>query len=201
MKRFIEDGIASLEYTYSELHYILDGLQILILLDLFHAPFGLWGPSDIPLLKRLYCKVGRRTEFYITILLAPELHSYKIFNLVFVTWVMTDVCRYPFYALSCIGVKPRFIVWMRYSIFIIQYPLVVITETCTNIIALQFLFQKGFFKYDIQYGSFEYSFALINYGYYILRATILNLRKFKSHYNVLLVNRKKKLYPQTIKKE
>ena len=81
MKRFIEDGIASLEYTYSELHYILDGLQILILLDLFHAPFGLWGPSDIPLLKRLYCKVGRRTEFYITILLAPELHSYKIFTL------------------------------------------------------------------------------------------------------------------------
>ena len=190
---FMEDGINSFSRTYTELGTVINWLHILVLFDLLHAPFGLWGPSDIPFFKRMWCKVGRRSEFYITLLLCPEIHSYKMLGVVFLTWAISDIARYPFYALSSIGKKPYFIVWLRYSVFVIQYPAVLYAEAYVIFCALPYLTQKGFIEIDFP----RFSMKLLNYSYSAIYHQLSNFRKFIPHFNLLRINRRKKLYTKT----
>ena len=192
---FLEDGVDSLSRTYSELGYVINWLHILVLFDLLHAPFGLWGPSDIPFMKRLWCKVGRRSEFYITLLLTPEVHTYRMLGVVFATWALSDICRYPFYALSSIGQKPRGIVWLRYSVFIPQYPVVLFSEAYVVFSAVPYLITRGFLYFE----ALGTTVALINYSYVAIYHQLSNFRKFYLHYNLLLHTRRKKL--QAMKRE
>merc|ERR1712137_155120 len=188
---FLESGIESLGHTYAQLGTVINWLHLLVLFDLIHAPFGLWGPSDIPFLKRMWCKVGRRSEFYITLLLVPEIHNYRMLGVVFATWVVSDICRYPFYALSSIGIKPYPIVWLRYSVFIPQYPLVLYSEAYVVFSAVPYLLTRGFIHVEIMN---MIDIAVFNYSIFAIYHQISNFRKFYPHYNLLLSNRRKKLY-------
>ena len=188
--RFIEDGFESFAHTWEELSTLLIVLQILILADILHAPFGLWGESDIPLLKRIWCKVGRRTEFFATIILVPEICNYKIFGFVFATWAISDICRYPFYAMASFQIKLPIIVWLRYSIFIIQYPAVLLAELISIIYALPYLLERGLFPIEIIPG---FTFALINYGYMAIGCQLRQLSLFLPYYKILWDARNKRL--------
>ena len=43
-------------------------------------------------------------------------------------WSITEIVRYSFYALQLLGNVPKFLVWCRYSLFIVLYPIGVIGE-------------------------------------------------------------------------
>jgi very-long-chain (3R)-3-hydroxyacyl-CoA dehydratase len=48
--------------------------------------------------------------------------------IVSVAWSVTELVRYSFYALSLLGRQPAFLLWMRYTFFIVLYPLGVTGE-------------------------------------------------------------------------
>merc|ERR1712147_360250 len=57
--------------AWAQLGWIVIGLQTLCLFDLVHAVFGLWPVDEhISLISRLWCKVGHRSEMFISIALA-----------------------------------------------------------------------------------------------------------------------------------
>ena len=43
-------------------------------------------------------------------------------------WTLTEIVRYAFYALSVIDLKVGVVTWLRYSLFIVLYPLGVSSE-------------------------------------------------------------------------
>ena len=65
------------------------------------------------------------------ILHGPLLAVTKLgFTLVSVAWSITELVRYSFYFLSLRNSEPTWLVWMRYSFFIVLYPMGVTGEWC-----------------------------------------------------------------------
>ena len=89
------------------------GLQVLCLLDLVPAAAGLW-PEDpqIGLLQRLWCKVGHRSELFVSIAVAatqpdaPALLDSWQFGCLLLTWALADVSRFHLYTLRTLGRQP-----------------------------------------------------------------------------------------------
>eukprot|EP00040_Diaphanoeca_grandis_P025775 m.143273 g.143273 ORF g.143273 m.143273 type:complete len:285 (+) comp30306_c1_seq2:218-1072(+) len=108
-------------------------LQSLVVLDVVHAGLG-WWPSDpnVGLLQRLWCKVGHRLEIFITIFLLGDATMIGIgvpVGLMVFTWALADVFRYPRYLLRTLDIQPPYLLtWLRYSDFILQWPLNVFAE-------------------------------------------------------------------------
>lgn len=152
-------------------------LQLFDLLDIANAYFGLWGESKVPLYWRLYCKIGRR------LLLTPifwiyPIHSHPICGLMLFTWSMTDYIRYPFYFCSIWSIKPKILVILRYSDFLIQFPLNVISEVTVHLLMMPYIFKYTYHNIILLILACGYLFTLGMsqcYGVY----------NFKSNYIVL----------------
>ena len=53
-----------------------------------------------------------------------------------VVWALSDVVRYPYYLLTTINVTNKPMEWLRYSAFIVLYPMYVKRVSCFNPAAL-----------------------------------------------------------------
>ena len=127
---FYTQGLSSFQNVWTELGDTIWRLQQLVLLDVIHALFGLWGDHPtIPLYKRIWCKVGHRSENFVTIYLVSDrmAMNWTWGPLVF-CWALADVFRFPYYAMSTMGLHYYWLSWVRYSIFIIQWPLLICAE-------------------------------------------------------------------------
>lgn len=51
----------------------------------------------------------------------PALHNAGL-NLLILAWSTQELCRYLFYCLRVMDCLPYFVIWLRYSVFIILYP-------------------------------------------------------------------------------
>ena len=99
-----EDGNTALHIAHE---YAM--VQIICLLDVLHAASGLWPPDpNISLLQRLWCKVGHRSEVYVTVVLAgPDvLDDGWQWGFVLLTWCLADVARFQLYAIRTLGRAP-----------------------------------------------------------------------------------------------
>ena len=68
--------------------------------------------------------------------------------LLLLAWSITEVIRYSFYALSLFNSVPYFIIWLRYTTFIVLYPTGVTGELLTLFAGLpevRFYTLKSFF--------------------------------------------------------
>ena len=114
----------------ASLRWAVTVLQMAVWLDVVHVLIGVWPENDVSLLQRLWCKVGHRTELYISISLASDsVLDGSAFGFLLLTWALADVFRFQFYFLRTLDWPvPRWLEWIRYSTFILQYPLVVLGE-------------------------------------------------------------------------
>ncbi|PVV02546.1 hypothetical protein BB560_002995 [Smittium megazygosporum] len=58
-------------------------------------------------------------------------------------WSITECIRYPFYALSLIGIEPYPLIWARYTFFYVLYPLGVWGETSQIIRSFRLAYAKS----------------------------------------------------------
>jgi very-long-chain (3R)-3-hydroxyacyl-CoA dehydratase len=49
--------------------------------------------------------------------------SSPIYSTMLLAWSVTEVVRYSYFALSLLGQVPAFLVWLRYNLFFVLYPL------------------------------------------------------------------------------
>lgn len=86
------------------------------------------------------------------------------FHTLIFAWGITEIIRYSFFAFKEAGLQPFFLLWMRYSGFIILYPLGVSSELAMVFLALPYLKESRKWCYDMPNAlniGFEYWIACL----------------------------------------
>mmetsp|Transcript_12658 Transcript_12658/g.27966 ORF Transcript_12658/g.27966 Transcript_12658/m.27966 type:complete len:126 (+) Transcript_12658:142-519(+) len=97
------------------------------------------------------------------LIIVPFKRSDVYVTMVYVCWCIAENIRYPFYATSVGGFCPKFLQWLRYSQFIVFYPLGFVSEIGV-IIAATIKKKQNMFGIDIRWLIASYLFII--YGYY-----------------------------------
>eukprot|EP00088_Acartia_fossae_P044851 TRINITY_DN4787_c0_g1_i1.p1 TRINITY_DN4787_c0_g1~~TRINITY_DN4787_c0_g1_i1.p1 ORF type:complete len:221 (+),score=34.02 TRINITY_DN4787_c0_g1_i1:37-699(+) len=118
-------GHNSPDQLYTDVSPILQIFQTGAALEIFHAALGLVR-SNVQITfqqvqSRLYITWG------ILHLLPTSRSSVGVMCLLF-AWTITEMIRYSMYAIQLIGNPPYFLTWLRYTFFIIAYPVGVTGE-------------------------------------------------------------------------
>ncbi|OVA18277.1 Protein-tyrosine phosphatase-like [Macleaya cordata] len=95
-------------------------LQTISFLEVIHGAIGLV-PSGVllPLMQW-----GGRTHFLLAILCKlVEIQELPSVFITFFAWSLSEVIRYSHYALNCVGICPFWVTYLRYTAFIVLYPL------------------------------------------------------------------------------
>jgi len=101
-------------------------LQCLVFLEIAHILFEFVNKSGINIFQVIHCKVIRRFHMVIALLLFLETtNTTKLLGVgvMLTLWGVLDCIRYPYYALHIWKMSPSFLTWLRYSEFIVLYPI------------------------------------------------------------------------------
>ncbi|KAK1271237.1 hypothetical protein QJS04_geneDACA023676 [Acorus gramineus] len=67
---------------------------------------------------------GGRTHFLLAIVRQiPEVQVLRSVFVTFCAWSVSEVIRYSHYAVTCVGIHPPWLTYLRYTAFIILYPI------------------------------------------------------------------------------
>ncbi|XP_050372853.1 very-long-chain (3R)-3-hydroxyacyl-CoA dehydratase PASTICCINO 2 [Argentina anserina] len=95
----------------------------------------------------------------------PEVQSHMFVSSLVISWSITEIIRYSFYGLKeTLGFAPSWLQWLRYSTFILLYPIGITSEVGLTYLALPHI--KSSEKYCIRMPntwnfSFDYFYAAI----------------------------------------
>jgi len=117
----------------------------------------------------------------------PEAQRHWVLSLMLFSWAITEVIRYPFYALSQLGAVPYILGWLRYSLFIVLYPSGVTGELGTILVSLDYVKKTNLFGISMPN---EINFAF-NFYYALLVAIPVYFVGLPWLYSHMLRQRKK----------
>mmetsp|Transcript_13618 Transcript_13618/g.27859 ORF Transcript_13618/g.27859 Transcript_13618/m.27859 type:complete len:216 (-) Transcript_13618:86-733(-) len=106
-------------------------LQMIACMELLHSIVGLVSGSPMSALMQL---VGRNVIHFGFIVPNNTANLYVV-SLYF-AWSVAEVIRYPFYGLSIVDSCPGALLWLRYSAFILLYPIGILSEIAVCLSAL-----------------------------------------------------------------
>ncbi|PAA93994.1 hypothetical protein BOX15_Mlig002296g2, partial [Macrostomum lignano] len=109
--------------------------------------------------------------------------------LLIIAWSVTEVMRYGYYALNLIGFRPFPLLWARYSLFIVLYPMGVTGELLCIYAALPIIGKRGIYSISMP-NSFNFAF---DYGYCLIGIMLSYLVFFPQLYCYMFAQRKKML--------
>ncbi|XP_075633219.1 uncharacterized protein LOC142605674 [Castanea sativa] len=110
----------SVNGAYASAGELICLLQTAAFLEVVHGAIGLV-PSGVvnPLMQW-----GGRTHFLLAVVRQiDEVQELPSIFITFVAWSLSEVIRYSHYALSCMGSCPYWINYLRYTAFIVLYPI------------------------------------------------------------------------------
>lgn len=130
----------SLDGAYAAAGDLICFLQTLAFLEVLHSAIGIV-PSGVLLSLMQW---GGRTHFLLAIVRQiVEVQELPSVFITFVAWSIAEVIRYSHYALSCIGICPSWLTYLRYTFFIVLYPIgVALGEMWLMYQALPFIKKK-----------------------------------------------------------
>ncbi|KAI8014858.1 Very-long-chain (3R)-3-hydroxyacyl-CoA dehydratase 2 [Camellia lanceoleosa] len=177
--------------AYSSSGQLICLLQTVSFLEVVHGAIGIV-PSGVllPLMQW-----GGRSHFLLAIVRhINEVQELPSVFVTFIAWCLIEVIRYPHYALNCVGSSPSLITYLRYTAFIVLYPLGLAGEMWLMYQALSFIKTKNLYA-D--------SFAGLPFTYYNFVRVLLLCYPFMwlKLYLHLLEQRKSKLGKQRKKKK
>ncbi|KAM7256874.1 hypothetical protein ACFE04_012615 [Oxalis oulophora] len=119
-------------YAYAYAGQLICLLQSAAFLEVIHGAIGIV-PSGVlfPLMQW-----GGRTHFLLAIVRnIVEVQELPAVFITFFAWSLSEVIRYSQYALNCIGACPYWITYLRYTVFIVLYPIGLFTgENCPGML-------------------------------------------------------------------
>ncbi|XP_062084882.1 uncharacterized protein LOC133791017 [Humulus lupulus] len=165
LSSFISTG--SLHGGYASAGDLICLLQTAAFLEVIHGAIGLV-PSGVvfPLMQW-----GGRTHFLLAIVRQiDEVQELPAVFITFLAWSLSEVIRYPQHAFTCIGSSPYWITYLRYTAFIVLYPVGLFTgEMWLMYEALPFIKKKNL------YADF---FSGLPFSYYTFVRVLLLLYPF-----------------------
>ncbi|XP_046560990.1 very-long-chain (3R)-3-hydroxyacyl-CoA dehydratase 2-like [Haliotis rubra] len=102
-------------------------------------------------------------------------------------WSITEIIRYGYYFFSLLGQVPYFLVWCRYTFFIVLYPIGVTGELMTIWTALPYAEKLKLYSFELP-NTLNMSFSYYYYLWFIIFAYI---PVFPQLYMHMLTQRKK----------
>ncbi|KAM9982330.1 hypothetical protein ACTFIZ_006852 [Dictyostelium cf. discoideum] len=114
--------------------------QYAAVLEIVHSVFGLVKTSAVTTFIQVFSRVA-------CVFLAenvPTTQNHFFLSLMLMSWSITEVIRYSFYALSILKIDSYILGWLRYTTFIILYPTGVTGETGTIWTSLEFVKKTKF---------------------------------------------------------
>jgi very-long-chain (3R)-3-hydroxyacyl-CoA dehydratase len=66
----------------------------------------------------------------------PQLNSSVFYSSMLIAWSLTEVMRYTYFALKQVEAVPGWLHWLRYSAFLVLYPLGISSEVAMTLQAL-----------------------------------------------------------------
>ncbi|XP_004505890.1 uncharacterized protein [Cicer arietinum] len=182
---------ASITGTYASVGTLITFLQCAAFLEAIHGAIGLV-PSGalLPLLQW-----AGRAHFVLIILRGiQEVQELPSVFITFLVWSMSEVIRYSHYTFSCLGNCPSWITYIRYTAFIVLYPVGVgpgemwLMYQALPIIKKKNLFADSFSSLPFSY----YDFLKVVLVVYPFLWLILYLHLFKQRRSKLYKHRDKK---------
>ncbi|VVA21050.1 PREDICTED: very-long-chain [Prunus dulcis] len=157
------------QHVYKAVERPLLLAQSAAVLEILHGLVGLVRSpisATLPQIgSRLYLTWGILWSF-------PETQSHILVSSLVISWSITEIIRYSFFGMKeALGFAPSWLLWLRYSTFILLYPTGITSEVGLIYIALQYI-QKSE-RYSIRMPnkwnfSFDYFYAaIIALGIYV----------------------------------
>jgi very-long-chain (3R)-3-hydroxyacyl-CoA dehydratase len=111
-------------HVFAHTHRLLLVIQTAAIFDIIHAFLGLV-PSQV--LSNII-QVGSRT-FVVWFACAHALVGGNwIYSMMAIAWSISDAIRYLYYILNLAGIKSEVVTWLRYSLFLVLYPVGTVGE-------------------------------------------------------------------------
>ncbi|CAM9376949.1 unnamed protein product [Discosporangium mesarthrocarpum] len=95
-------------------------MQLLATVEFVHVFLGLVKSNPVNLLMQTG---GRDLALFAVITAIPETRDSPWVLLTFVAWGLSELIRFPYYSLTLVGQCPPFLHWLRYTAFIVLYPM------------------------------------------------------------------------------
>ena len=192
-KSILESGISS-DDLYQEIQDVLRLLLIIPYLEVAHAIFGLVKSSPVP----TFIQVTMRAFVFIAICERyPLVPSSIQFAVMVIVWNMSEVIRYSYYAANLLGTPIDILTWLRYTLFIVLYPIGAGSELLCMYIALPAI-QSNEDRSISMPNSWNVTF---NFYYVTIVLMVFYLPGFPQMYCHMLTQRKKVLGRQSNEEE
>ncbi|XP_010037618.2 very-long-chain (3R)-3-hydroxyacyl-CoA dehydratase PASTICCINO 2A [Eucalyptus grandis] len=175
------------EHVYGAVERPLQLAQTAAVLEILHGLVGLVRSpitATLPQIgSRLYVTWGILYSF-------PETQKHIMVSSLVISWSITEIIRYSFFGMKeALGFTPSWLLWLRYSTFLVLYPSGIASEVGLIYIALPYI-QKSE-KYCIRMpNKWNYSF---DYFYAAILALGIYVPGGPHMYSYMLGQRKKAL--------
>lgn len=184
MKTLKESGH---EHVYPAVEKSLLLAQTAAVLEIFHGLVGLVRSpisATLPQISsRLYLTWGILWSF-------PEVQSHILVSSLVISWSITEIIRYSFFGTKeAFGSAPSWLLWLRYSSFLILYPTGITSEVGLIYTALPFMKASG--KYSSWMPN-KWNFSF-DYSYNAILVLLTYVPGSPHMYNYMLGQRKKAL--------
>lgn len=118
---------------YANTKLSLQIFQTGAVLEIFHAMFGLVRSSVQVTTQQVFSRVY---VVWAVLYMCPTSQLSFGFPMLLFAWTITEIIRYSMYAFNLVGSPPYFLTWLRYTFFIIAYPVGVSGELICSYVAL-----------------------------------------------------------------
>uniref|UniRef100_A0ACD5V9G2 Uncharacterized protein n=1 Tax=Avena sativa TaxID=4498 RepID=A0ACD5V9G2_AVESA len=180
-------GSGGHEAVYAAVERPLLFVQTAAVVEILHSILGLVRSpvsATLPqILERTYVTWGILWSF-------PEAQSHILVTSLVLSWSITEVVRYSFFGMrETFGFEPSWLLWLRYSTFLVLYPIGLLSEVGLIFVAMPSM--KTSRKYCLTMpNKLNFSF---NYHYTSAFLTTLYIPVFPYLFRYMLAKRKKVL--------
>lgn len=157
------------EHVYNAIERPLQLAQTAAVLEMLHGLVGLVRSpitATLPQIgSRLYVTWGILWSF-------PEVRTHMLVSSLVISWSITEIIRYSFFGTKeALGFAPSWLLWLRYSTFLLLYPTGITSEVGLIYTAMPYIKESD--KYCLRMPnkwnfSFDYFYAaILVLGFYI----------------------------------
>ena len=151
--------------VYSEVQISLTIFQTLQLLEVVHCAIGLVPSSAFQTFIQI---ISRLMVVWGILLPIVETRNAMGVPLLLFAWSFAEMTRYLYYALNIYNLVPYVLTWLRYSLFIVLYPVGVTGELLTMVAAYPLIRDRNLFAIHLpNFANFSF------YYHYMLIVVIL----------------------------
>lgn len=155
--------------TYKTVGAAMRSSQALQYLEFLHALVGYTkGSALFPFLQ----VTGRNFVLFAIIHAESRIHEMPVVFILFMVWSLVELIRYPYYIIALVKKDIPWLTWLRYSIWIVLYPLGVLCEGTILLRSLPFFEETKRFSIELP-NKWNFTFDMVSFMKFYMGLVLL----------------------------